>query len=163
MLWALMQPADGIVQQVFGRLGIDSQQVVQQLDQALAKLPSDPTFQHSPHMLAISAGVLSVLQKAEELANELPDLQIDASHIFLAICEDADGVSAQILHSFGVTPERLRVVLIDIHATHPATAPQAPTQRSTDWEQRVEQQLTRIETELAAIRSMLARQNGSES
>ena len=163
VLWALMQPADGIVQQVFGRLGIDSQQVVQQLDQALAKLPSDSTFQHSPHMLAISAGVVSVLQKAEELANELPDLQIDASHIFLAICEDADGVSAQILHSFGVTPERLRVVLIDIHATHPAAAPQAPTQRSTDWEQRVAQQLTRIETELAAIRSMLARNNGSES
>src|SRR5215208_3487527 len=35
MLWALLQLADGIVQQVLQRLGIDPQQVEQQLDQAL--------------------------------------------------------------------------------------------------------------------------------
>jgi hypothetical protein len=87
-------------------------------------------------------------------------LQIDTSHFLLAICEEADGVSAQILHSFGVTPERLRVVLLDLHATHQAAAPQADTPRSADWQERIEQQLTRIETELAAIRSMLTRPNG---
>ena len=66
-------------------------------------------------------------------------------------------MSAQILQSFGVTPERLRVVLLDLRAAHQAAAPQAATGRSPDWEQRIEQQLTRIETELAAIRSILTR------
>jgi excisionase family DNA binding protein len=155
LLWVLLQQPNGIVQQVLQQLGIDPQQVVQQLDQALAKLPSDPTFQHSAHHLSISERVRTILERAEELASLLPDLQIDTSHLLLAICEEADGVSAQILHSVGVTPERLRVMLLDLRAAHQAAAPQAATHRSPDWELRIEQQLIHIETELAAIRSML--------
>ena len=151
VLWALVRQPEGVVQQVLQKLGIDLQQVAQRLDEALAKIPNDPGFQHSPDHLAISARVRMILQRAEELASLRPDLQIDTSHIFLAICEEADGVSAQILHSFGVTPEQLRVALLDIRAT-----PQAAHGRA-EWEQRIEQQLTRIETELAAIRSMLTR------
>ena len=156
VLWALLQPADGIGQQVLQRLGIDPQQVEQQLDQALAKLPSDPTFQHSPHHVSISERVGKLLERAEELANLLPDLQIDTSHMLQAICEETDGASAQILHSFGVTPERLRFVLLDLRAAHPAAAPPTATSHSADWEQRIEQQLTRLETELVTIRSMLS-------
>ncbi len=156
VFWALMQPADGIVQQVFQKLGIDSRQVEQQLDQVLAKLPSDPNFQPSPGMLAVSPRVAAILARAEEFANQRPDLQIDTNHMLQAICEEEDGISAQILHSFGVTPERLRVVLMDIHVTH-----QAPAHRSSDWEQRIEQQLVRIEAELSAIRAMLTDQTGS--
>jgi excisionase family DNA binding protein len=161
VLWALLQPADGIAQQVLQQLGIDPQQVVQQLDQALAKLPNDPTFQHSPHHMSISERVHRIIQRAEELASLLPELQIDTSHFLQAICEEADGVSAQILQSFGVTLERLQVVLIDIRAAHQAAAPQAAHDRA-EWEQRIEQQLTRIETELAAIRSLLTRPISSD-
>jgi excisionase family DNA binding protein len=158
VLWALVQQADGIVQQVLQKLSIDPQQMVQQLDQTLAKLPSDPNFQHSPNHLSISERVRMIIQRAEELANLRPDLQIDTSHFLQAICEEPDGVSAQILQSWGVTPQRLQVVLLDLQA-----APQADPHRSDDWEQRIEQQLTRIETELAAIRSMLTRPSSSDT
>ena len=159
VLWALVQQADGIAQLVLQQLGIAPDQLTQQLDQALVKLPKDPNFPHSPNAVAITARVVKVIQRAEELASLKPDLQIDASHLLQAICEEADGVGAQILHSFGVTPERLRGVLLKVHATQPATAPQAATHSSADWEQRIEQQLTRIETELAAIRAILTRPN----
>ena len=162
VLWALMQPADGILQQVLQRLGIDPGQVAQQLDQALAKLPNDPTLQHSPSQFLISERVRKIIQRAEELANLRPDLYIDTSHFLMAICEEADGMSAQILQSFGMTPQRLQVVLLDLHAAQQAEASSAATHRSSDWEQRIEQQLTCIETELAAIRSMLTRP-GSET
>ena len=162
VLWALMRQPDGIAQLVLKQLGVDPDQLTQQLDQALVKLPNDPTFPLSPHVLAITARVAKMIQRAEELASLLPDLQIDTSHLLQAICEEADGVSAQLLHSFGVTPERLRGVLLDVHATHQAEAPQAATHRSADWEQRIEQQLTRIETELAAIRSMLTRPSSND-
>lgn len=162
VLWALVQQPDGIVPQVLQTLGIDSRQAAQQLDEALEKLPNDPTFQHSPNHLSISERVRSSLQRAEELATLRPDLQIDTGHIFLAICEEADGVSAQILRSFGVTPERLRVVLLDLRATHQAAAPQAARDRA-EWEQRIEQQLTRIETELVAMRSMLTRTSNGDT
>jgi hypothetical protein len=50
-------------------------------------------------------------------------------------------------------------VLIDVRASHHAPAPQAATHGRPDWEQRIEQQLTRIETELGAIRSILTRKS----
>ena len=159
VLWALMQQPDGIAQVVLKQLGVDPDQLTQQLDQALAKLPNDPTFPHSANMMAISARVVNMIQRAEELASLKPDLQIDTSHLLQAICDEADGVSAQLLHSVGVTPERLRSVLLDVRATHPAAAPQTATPRSADWEQRIEQQLTRIETELTEIRSLLTQRS----
>jgi excisionase family DNA binding protein len=157
VLWALLQQPDGIARQVLQRLDIDPAQVEQQLDVALAKLPGDPDFQHSPQMMPISARVKNILDRAEELANLLPDLQIDTSHILQAICEEADGISAQTLHSFGITPERLKVVLLDLRA-----APQAAPERA-EWERRVEQQLRRVETELAALRSMLTRHGSDDT
>ena len=156
LLWVLIQPADGIAQRVFQQLGIDSAHLTQQLDESLASLPGDSTFQHSPHNMAISARVVNVLKKAEELSNLLPDLQIDTPHLLQAICDETDGMSAQLLHSFGVTPERLRVVLLDMRATQHAPVPQATPQGQGEWEQRIEQQLARIETEVAAIRTMLS-------
>ena len=156
LLWVLLHQDEGIVPQVLQRLGVDPHQVAQQLEQALANLPNDPTFQHSPERLAISPRILNVLKRAEELASLLPDLQIDTSHIFQAISEEPDGASAQILHSFGVTPERVRIALSEMPATHQVAASREAANDRAAWEQRIEQQLTRIETELAAIRSMLA-------
>ncbi len=164
LTWALLQN-DAKVQQTLKQLGVDPQAVVQQVDQILASLPSDPTFQHSPERLAISPRVIHVLKRAEELASFLPDLQIDSSHIFQAICEEADGASAQILQSFGVTPERLRVALSEMPATQQAPAVAAPNETASvraEWERRIDQQLTGIQTELAAIRAILTRLNGSD-
>jgi excisionase family DNA binding protein len=161
LLWALVQQADGSAQRAFQHLRIDPDQITQQLEQALAKLPNAPTFQHSPHSLAISARLPKVIERAEELASQLPDLQINTSHLLQAICEEPDGVSARILHSFGLTPQRLWIVLLDVQATHHTAAPQAAAHGQTNWEQRIEQHLARIETELTAIRSILAQRTGT--
>jgi excisionase family DNA binding protein len=162
LLWALVQQADGSAQRALQQLGIDPDQVTQQLDQALAKLPNDPSFQHSPHSLAVSTRIPKVIERAEELASQLPDLQIDTSHLLQAICEEADGVSAQMLLSFGVTPQRLWVVLLDVRAIHQPAAAQPAADDRADWEQRIEQQLARIETELAAIRSILTQRSSTD-
>jgi excisionase family DNA binding protein len=163
ILWGLVQQADGIGQQLLQHLGIDPHQVTQQLDQSLAKLPSDPGFQHSPDQLAVAAGIPRVIERAEALASQVPDLQIDASHLLQAICEAADGVSAQLLHSFGVTPERLRVGFINVRASQHVHTPQATAHGRLEWEQRIEQQLIRIETELVAIRSMLTQRSSTDT
>ncbi|HEY9526554.1 MAG TPA: Clp protease N-terminal domain-containing protein, partial [Anaerolineales bacterium] len=161
LLWVLLQQADGVAQRVFQQLGIDADPFTQQLDESLAKLPSDPTIQYSPHNVAISPRIVEVLKRAEELANQLPDLQIDTPHILQAICDETDGTSSQLLHSSGVTPERLRVVLLEMRAQQDVPAPQVSVHRQGEWEQRIEQQLARIETELAAIRSVLSQGTGT--
>jgi excisionase family DNA binding protein len=161
-LWALVQQPDGIVQNALQQLGVDPQQVLLQLDQALAKLPSDPNYQNSPQMMAIDVRVQKVLQRAEELANLRPDLQIDTSHLLLAICEEVNGVSAQILQSVGVTPQRLQFVLLDRSAASQVAESKVAHVRA-EWEQRIEQQLTHIESELSAIRSWLTSLNSSDT
>jgi excisionase family DNA binding protein len=163
VLWALVQQADGIAQRVFQHLRIDPQQVMQQLDQALATLPNDPTFHHSPHALAVAARIPKVLERAEELASQLPELQIDTAHVLQAICAESDGVSARILHVVGVTPKQLRVAIIDVRTLHIAPAPHTTADSRPDWEQRIEQQLARIESELVAIRSMLTHRTSPDT
>jgi excisionase family DNA binding protein len=163
VLWALLQETDGITQQILQRFGIDGQQVTQQLGQILADLPNDSTYQHSPHALAVDVRVSAMLERAEKLASRIPDLQIDTSHLLQALDEEAGGVSAQILHSLGITPDRLRGALIDARATHHALALQAAVDSRQDWAQRVEQQLVRIETEVATLRSMLAQQTSTDT
>ncbi len=166
LTWTLLQQ-DATVHKALKQLGIDPQAVAQQVDQVLASLPNDPTFQHSPERLAlaISPRVANVLKRAEELASLLPDLQIDSSHIFQAICEEADGVSAQILQSFGVTPERLRIAFFEMSASQQAAVELGPNEAAHDraeWEQRIERRLSLIETELAAIHTKLTRLSGSD-
>jgi ATP-dependent Clp protease ATP-binding subunit ClpA len=134
---------------------------MQQLDEALAKLPGDPTIQYSPHSVAISPRIVKILKRAEELANQLPDLQIDTPHILQAICDETDGMSSQLLRSSGITPERLRVVLLEMRAQQDIPESQVTAHRQGEWEQRIEQQLARIETELAAIRSVLSQGTGT--
>jgi len=160
-LWGLLLPAGGVAQQALERMGIDPQVVIQQVDQALAKLPTDASLQPVRNMIGMAPTLMPIMQRMEELASEGMDLQIDASHIFIAIVEQPDGTSAQILRSAGVTPERLRNALLEVRAaqlaTAPPSAPQPPAHRGAAWEQRIEQQLTRLETELAAIRALLTR------
>jgi ATP-dependent Clp protease ATP-binding subunit ClpA len=132
--------------------------LAQQLDQALAPLPIDSTVQHAATQILISARVQSIIQRAEALANMRPDLHIDTNHLLMAICEETDGASAQILQSVGITPQRLQVLLVDVHTAQQPVVPQATGGRA-EWEQQIEQQLTRIETELTAIRAMLSRSN----
>ncbi len=92
-----------------------------------------------------------------------PDLQIDTRHMLQAICEEADSESGQILQSLGVTPPKLQAVLLDLHTARQADAPQKAPHRSADWEQRIELQLTRIESELAAIRFKLTEPGSREA
>lgn len=156
---ALVRQPDGIVSKIIQRLGIDPQQVIQQLDQVLMKLPSDPGIHYPPNMLSISARMPQIIQRAEALASQVPDLHIDALHIFQAIYEEADGVSAQTLRALGVTPERLQVALLNVRSAQLAEKrPSLPSpQQDANWAQRIEQQLARIENELGAIRSLLTR------
>jgi ATP-dependent Clp protease ATP-binding subunit ClpA len=140
------------------QLRIDPDQVAQRIESELNVLPGDTNYRRSTEALAISPRIVQVIKRAEELANRLPDLQIDCSHLLVAICEEAGGAAAEILRSFAITPERLEVVLIDIRATqHSQPAPQIEQGRDA-WANAIEQRLIHLETEFAALRALLINQ-----
>jgi excisionase family DNA binding protein len=85
LLWALLRQPDGIAGRAFQQLGVDPNQVAQRIESELSVLPGDTDYRRSTEALAISPRVPQVIKHAEELANRLPDLQIDRHHLLTAI------------------------------------------------------------------------------
>jgi excisionase family DNA binding protein len=163
LLCALLRQSDGIARQAFQQLRVDPDQVAQQIESELRTFPSDTDYRQSTQALAISPRIVQVIKRAEELANRLPDLQIDSAHLLVAICEEAGGTAAEILRSFAITPERLEVVLIDLRAVqHSQPIPQLEQGRDA-WAHVIEQRLAHLETEFAALRALLTRQERASS
>jgi ATP-dependent Clp protease ATP-binding subunit ClpC len=158
LLCALLRQPEGIARRALQQLHTDPDQVAQQIETKLSALPGDIDYRQSTQALAISTRVPQVIKRAEVLANRLPDLQIDCSHLLVAISEEAGGTAAETLRSFAITPERLEVVLIDLRsAQHSQPAQQMEQERDT-WANAVEQRLTHLETEFATLRALLTTQ-----
>jgi excisionase family DNA binding protein len=158
LLCALLRQPDGIARQAFQQLRIDPDQVVQQIETELSSLPSDTNYRKSTRALAVSPRIVQVIKRAEEFANRLPDLQIDSTHLLVAICEEAGEATAEILRSFAMTPERLEVVLIDLQAAQHGQPAQQAEQGRDAWAYAIEQRLIHLETEFTALRALLTRQ-----
>jgi excisionase family DNA binding protein len=155
LLCALLRQPGGIARQAFQRLGVDPEQVAQQIEAQLRTMPSDLGYRRSTQAVAVSPRFMQIIKRAEVLANHLPDLQIDCAHLLIAICEEAGGATAEALRSFAITPERLRVVLLDLRAA-PHDQPAAQTEQDPGaWVQGIEQRLARLEAEFAALRALL--------
>jgi excisionase family DNA binding protein len=158
LLWALLRQPDGIARRAFQQLRVDPDQVAQQIESELPTLPSDTDYRQSTQALAVSPRIVQVIKRAEELANRLPDLQIDCNHLLIAICEETGGVAAETLRSFAITPERLEVVLLDIQATRHGQPALQIEQGRDAWAHAIEQRLAHLETEFAALRALLTGQ-----
>jgi ATP-dependent Clp protease ATP-binding subunit ClpA len=118
-------------------------------------MPSDPDYRRSTQALAVSPRFMQIIKRAEVLASHLPDLQIGCSHLLMAICEEAGGATAEALRSFAITPERLRVTLLDLRAAQ-HDQPAAQTEQDAGaWAQGIEQRLAHLEAEFAALRALL--------
>jgi excisionase family DNA binding protein len=155
LLYALLRQPDGIARRIFQRLGVDPEQVAQQIEVQLRAIPSDPDYRRSTQALAVSPRFMQIVKRAEVLANHLPDLQIDCAHLLTAICEEAGGATAETLRSFAITPERIRAALLDLRAA-PHDQPTAQTEPDPGvWAQGIEHRLAHLETEFAALRALL--------
>lgn len=158
LLWALLRQPDGIARRAFQQLHVDPDEVAQRIETELSALPGDTDYRQSTQALAISARVPQVIKRAEDLANRIPDLQIDCNHLLVAICEEASGIAAETLRSFAIMPERLEVVLIDLLAVQHSQPAQQREQGHDAWANSIEQRLTHLEAEFASLRGLLASQ-----
>ncbi|MDY6835853.1 MAG: ATP-dependent chaperone ClpB [Chloroflexota bacterium] len=118
LLLALVSQPDGVVPQIFRKLGIGIEGVVAELEAELS---------HQPQAIGatqvyMSRKLADVLKKAQQEAERLKDEYVSTEHILIAIAEEADnGSASRILKQLGITRERVYEILTTIRGNQRVT------------------------------------------
>ncbi len=106
---ALLQYPGGLAQQIFGKLGVDTAQLVKRVSDTLDRAPK---LAYDVVQIYTTPRIIHLLETAHAEADRLKDEYVGVEHLLTAIADEKDGESAQILHEFGVDKEKL------YHAIH---------------------------------------------
>ncbi|MCP4713483.1 MAG: ATP-dependent chaperone ClpB [Deltaproteobacteria bacterium] len=119
LLLALTEQHDGIAPKVLNKLGVETNMLIMQLNQALEKLPkisgagSEQTY--------LSPRTKKILDAAFTQARHLNDEYVSIEHILLALSETRDSEAAKILAASSVTKDQLFRALNDIRGSQRIT------------------------------------------
>ena len=119
LMLAMLAEPEGVAPSLLRKLGISVDTVMRDLTQAVEKLPrvSGGSEVH------LSAKARAVLDKAFSEAAQMKDEYVSIEHIFLALCEEKQGVPAQILKALGVTRDAILKALLEIRGNQRITDP----------------------------------------
>ena len=112
ILRALLEQQEGVIPSILGKIGTDQQQLIEQLDVALEKMPKVSGAGYG--QVYISPRSKAVLDKAFEEAEQMKDEFVSLEHMLLAISEEGEGEAARILSASGVTRDIVLKALVDI-------------------------------------------------
>jgi ATP-dependent Clp protease ATP-binding subunit ClpB len=112
ILRALLEQREGVIPSILGKIGADQQQIIEQLDVALEKIPKISGAGYG--QVYISPRSKAVLDKAFEEAEKMKDEYVSLEHILLAIADEGEGEAARILSASGITRDRVLEALVDI-------------------------------------------------
>jgi ATP-dependent Clp protease ATP-binding subunit ClpB len=101
ILRALLEQGEGVIPSILGKIGTDQQQLVEQLDVALEKIPKVSGVGYG--QVYISPRSKAVLDNAFEEAEQMKDEFVSLEHILLAISDEGEGEAARILSASGIT------------------------------------------------------------
>ena len=116
LLIALTNQTDGVVYQIFQKLGVIPQSIINDLNYDLDKYP---TVQGTAEMY-ISPRLKQILDNAWKEAENFKDEYLSAEHILLATI-DSDTSAAGILKKYGINRDRVIQALLDVRGSHRIT------------------------------------------
>lgn len=119
LLQAMLSDQEGIAVSIIKKLGVATNRLVQDLDQAIEALPkiSRPAESH------LSQACKTILDNAFAEAANMKDQYISIEHILLAIADAKHDAAARILKDSGINRDALLKVLIDIRGSQRITDP----------------------------------------
>jgi ATP-dependent Clp protease ATP-binding subunit ClpC len=124
---AMLRQSKGLTQRALEKLNVDVQEVARQTQRELERAPKI-TFGNQygyTSQVYLTPRTQHMLRRAEQEAERMGDKYIGTEHLLLAIANEREGTSARILATFGVTPERLNQVLMEIRGAQRADDPGA--------------------------------------
>src|SRR5512136_1140943 len=118
LLVALLEQAEGVAHQILLKLGVDLQQVKQQLKGELDRLPKA----YGPVQLVMSSRLKRVLDSAQKEAERLKDDYTSTEHLLVAMVDDHEkGPATKLLASHGITKDSIYQVLTGIRGSQRVT------------------------------------------
>jgi len=119
LLMALVDQEGGVVPQILGKLGVESDQVKRQVEAELEKLARA----YGPTQVYLSPRLKQITDAAEKEARDFKDEYISTEHLFIAIADRDTGASGRILKGYGITKDRIYQVLASIRGSQRVTDP----------------------------------------
>jgi len=117
LLLGLLQQEEGIVKPILRKLEIDAAKLKQQVQAAVERLPRV----RGAGGVYVSRELSEIVDLAWKEAERLKDEYLSTEHILLGMVAQKDGEAGKILHSHGVTQDRVYKILVDIRGAQRVT------------------------------------------
>ena len=115
---ALVEVEDGLIPNIFTKMGINVKMMRVDIKNALDKMPKVMGEGANGSGVYITRQVDEVLVKADDLAKKFGDSYISVEHLILAIIDvDKNGAAKQILNKYNVTKDNFMKVLSEVRGS----------------------------------------------
>jgi ATP-dependent Clp protease ATP-binding subunit ClpC len=129
---ALLEQPDGLVPEIFEKMEIEPEMLMDRLDKVLSASPKiGGSVNIAVGQVYITPRLKRVLDNAQEEAKNMQDEYISTEHLLLAICGERNTPSARILQEVGVTKSKVADVIEEVRGGQKVTTPQAETRYRT--------------------------------
>lgn len=119
---ALLAQENGLIPQLFKKMGIDPQAVLSSLQHQVAKLPGVTGPGREPGKIYVSTDVDAVLVDAEKEADRMKDEYVSVEHIMLALLNRPNAALRSVFQSFGIQKDRFLSVLSTVRGNTRVTS-----------------------------------------
>ncbi len=117
LLLALLEQQDGVVPQLFAKLGANAQRSQAAIQAEIERLPRAYGTQ-----TVVSPRLKKVFDAAKSEADRLTDEYVSTEHLLLAIAsETGQGAASRLLRDLGITRDRILQALTSIRGNQPVT------------------------------------------
>ena len=106
LLYALVDQDGGLVPMLLERAGVDTDNLLAQLDAEIEKMPAVSGSGREPDKVYISPVTDKIFAEAEKLAAGMKDEYVSVEHIMLAVFDHATEKMKSVFRALGVTQEK---------------------------------------------------------
>ena len=115
LLLSMLRQKDGLIPRILGRMEVDTNRLVQDVERELARLPRISGPGAEPGKIYVSQRLNQILVNAREMATRLKDEYVSVEHVMAAILAEGAGAPAgKILGAYGVTEDRFLSTLSQV-------------------------------------------------
>ena len=122
VLLALVQQREGLARDVLNRMGIDAEALAREIK---AHLDQSPKLAYDVVQIYTTPRIVRMLEAANAEADRLKDDYVGVEHLLIAIADEREGASAEILEGAEVSKERIYRALQEVRGTARVDSPTA--------------------------------------
>lgn len=124
LLSGLLQIQNSLSAQILGALGVDTSDLLQEIQAKLEESPKIGGSNSQPQIYP-TPRVQKAIEVAKEEATRLKDELIGADHLLVALSKESSGDLADIFQSHNITEERVYQALLEVRGSARVTDPRA--------------------------------------